>query len=715
MSAPSIRSVTSDFDPLGRARPLVATVADRLPFTTAATAMIVLAGLLWGPVAGRAWLPQVGYGVPALEHGRWWTPLTGAFLALQPAYYLPMAGSAALMIGLAEWRLGTRRAAAVTAAGHAVGVAGAVLVLLAGRAAGWPWATAVAGHLDVGISGGAMAALAVASATLSPTWRLRVRAMLCLHVAVAFLCVGSLADLVHLVAVGAGLATGRRLARPAGVPAPTRPGRREWRLAATLGITAVAITTIVVWLLPSDAPLGSTVDGETSWPDIAIVTAAAVLLGNGLRRGRRTAWRWAVGLAVLNVTAGIALPVVAAAASVPDGMPPFVPSRLLWAGLLVVLLAGRRAFPVPSRRRARAAQPDPRSVADLLQRWGGSTLSWMATWPGNIHFRTRDGSSAVAYQVHAGVAIAVGDPVGPAADRAVALAEFARMAERSGTVPALFSVTEPTAQAAADLGWRHVQVAEDTIVDLPGLEFRGKSWQDVRSALNKAGREGITFRLTTLADETPERLAQLRAISGEWAGDKGLPEMGFTLGGIDEALDPHVRVGIAEDADGTIHGVTSWLPVHGESGRIRGWTLDVMRRRRDGFRPVVEFLIASSCLAFREAGAEFVSLSGAPLARSGGGRPSSATLHLLDRLGTTLEPLYGFRSLQAFKDKFHPRHAPLYLAYRDEADLPRIGIALTRAYLPGVPARDLVRLARSTRRNPESDRHAAAARSMVRA
>jgi Phosphatidylglycerol lysyltransferase, C-terminal len=695
MSAPSIRSVTSDSDPLGRMRPLVATVAHRLPFTTATTAMVVLAGLLWGPVAGRAWFPLVGFGVPALEHGRWWTPLTGAFLALAPAYYLPMATCAAVMIGLAEWRLGSRRAAAVTAAGHAVGVAGAVLVLMAGRAAGWPWAVAVAGHLDVGISGGAMAALAVASATLDPTWRLRVRAALCLHIAIAFLCVGSLADLVHLIAVGAGLATGRRLARPAGVPAPTRPGRREWRLAAALGITAVAITTILVWLLPSDAPLGPTADGETSWPDLAIVAIAAVLLGNGLRRGRRTAWRWAVGLAILNVTVGIALPVVAAAADVPDGVPPFVPSRLLWAGLLVVLIAGRRAFPV--QRRGTAGRSDPRSVADLLHRWGGSTLSWMATWPGNIHFHTRDGSSAVAYQVHAGVAIAVGDPVGPAASSTDTLAEFARMAERSGTVPALFSVTEPTARAAADLGWRHVQVAEDTIVDLPELEFRGKSWQDVRSALNKAGREGITFRLTTLADETPERLAQLREISGEWAGEKGLPEMGFTLGGIDEALDPNVRVGIAEDADGTIHGVTSWLPVHGESGRIRGWTLDVMRRRRDGFRPVVEFLIASSCLAFRGAGAEFVSLSGAPLARSGG--PSAATLRLLDRLGTTLEPLYGFRSLQAFKDKFHPRHAPLYLAYRDEADLPRIGIALTRAYLPGVPARDLVQLARGAARS----------------
>ena len=56
--------------------------------------------------------------------------------------------------------------------------------------------------------------------------------------------------------------------------------------------------------------------------------------------------------------------------------------------------------------------------------------------------------------------------------------------------------------------------------------------------------------------------------------------------------------------------------------------------------------------------------------------------------------MYGFRSLHAFKNKFAPRYAPMFLVFRDEADLPRIGIALTRAYLPDTPLRDLVRMGR---------------------
>jgi phosphatidylglycerol lysyltransferase len=61
-------------------------------------------------------------------------------------------------------------------------------------------------------------------------------------------------------------------------------------------------------------------------------------------------------------------------------------------------------------------------------------------------------------------------------------------------------------------------------------------------------------------------------------------------------------------------------------------------------------MIASARLEFQEDGAEFVSLSGAPLARSEEeGEERDRTDRLLDKLGSSLEPFYGFRSLHAFK------------------------------------------------------------------
>ena len=289
------------------------------------------------------------------------------------------------------------------------------------------------------------------------------------------------------------------------------------------------------------------------------------------------------------------------------------------------------------------------------------------------------------------------------ASAAALLGSFADAVRAAGLVPCLFTVTGEAARHAQALGWQSLQVAEEAVIDLPALAYTGKSWQDVRTALNQAAKLGIELRLGPLVEQPRGIQMQVKAISSEWVEDKGLPEMGFTLGGVDEAMDPHVHVGLAVDADSTVHGLTSWMPIHDVGGgEPVGWTLDVMRRLPGGFRYSMEFLISSACLAFRDQGLQVVSLSGAPLARSagavdGGGLDRGTLDAFLDRLGGALEPYYGFRSLHAFKSKFQPRIDPLFLVFPEAADLPRIGIALSRAYLPDAGVGDLLALARSGR------------------
>ncbi|MFD4537443.1 phosphatidylglycerol lysyltransferase domain-containing protein [Kitasatospora sp. NPDC058397] len=329
----------------------------------------------------------------------------------------------------------------------------------------------------------------------------------------------------------------------------------------------------------------------------------------------------------------------------------------------------------------------------LLTAYGGGTLSFITTWDGNHYWFDEEGRAAVAYRVHNTVALTTGDPFGAPEARARAVAGFARFCDQRGWTPCFYSVSPQTREATAQLGWRSVQVAEDTVVALPELAFTGRKWQDIRTALNKAGKQGITAEWWS-HHEAPRALRdQIRAISEEWVSEKGLPEMGFTLGGLEELDDPDVRVLIAVDEQRVVHGLTSWMPVY-ENGVPVGWTLDFMRRRSDGFRGVNEFLIASAALGFKEEGARFLSLSGAPLARSGQDEEPSGLQRMLDWMGRVLEPVYGFRSLLAFKSKFQPEYRPMYMAYPDPAALPSITRAIGKAYLPHLTPAQGVRLMR---------------------
>lgn len=365
-----------------------------------------------------------------------------------------------------------------------------------------------------------------------------------------------------------------------------------------------------------------------------------------------------------------------------------------WIALIVFLARSFHGRYLPSS----ISREEYMQIVEATQ---GGSMAWIATWEGNHYWRSEKHQAAVAFRADKGVALTVTDPAALEADLPEVMEEFTHFCNEQGLIPAFYSIHAPTVAVTDRWGWQRLQVAEETVLNLPDLEFKGKKFQDVRTSLNRAAKEGIVAEWTTFAECKPAYMAQIKAISQQWVSDKPLPEMGFTLGGVNELDDPEVRILLAVDGEGTVHGVTSWMPVYDE-GEILGWTLDFMRRWEGGFRPVMEFLIASAALWAKDEGFEMISLSGAPLAKAKGNAAeegSSAAIldQVLEILGKTLEPMYGFRSLLAFKSKFNPEYVPVYLAAPTLAELPAVGIAIAHAYVPNLSLRDTVRMGSSIR------------------
>lgn len=348
-------------------------------------------------------------------------------------------------------------------------------------------------------------------------------------------------------------------------------------------------------------------------------------------------------------------------------------------------------------RRVQRPEGDGDARYRHLLRRGSDTLGFLGTWDGNRHWYSDDAECAVAYRLVGDVALAVADPLAPAGRRPEALRGFTDFCVEHGWTPAFYSIHADTLDDLVDLGWRHVPVGVETVMDLPGLTFAGKTWQKVRQPLTRAEREGYTAVWSRWHELSVAQTSQVVAIDEEWVADRALPEMGFTLGSLDELKDRDVRLLLAVGPDQRIEAVTSWMPSWTD-GEITGWTLDFMRRRTDGPNGMMEFLIAKAALQLQDEGAVVLSLSGAPLAddpdEPADGDPAPLRA-LLRRLAEVLEPAYGFASLFRFKGKFRPRYRPLALAYRDPLELPAIGAAVGRAYLPDASRHEMVALART--------------------
>lgn len=367
---------------------------------------------------------------------------------------------------------------------------------------------------------------------------------------------------------------------------------------------------------------------------------------------------------------------------------------------LVVLAAALFAFiDTP----AREGTPDRERFRKLLHHGSTGAIAHMGLWPGNSYWFAPDARGGIAYRVVGDVALTIGGPVGSCeSDRAIR--EFAEFCETRGWIPAFYSVENTTADSFERLGWSRADVGEDAVISPSTFSLVGGRWKDIRTSINRARKSGVEARWTTWTDLGHGERNQVRIVSEDWVAGRPLPEMGFTLGGVDELADPDVRLMLAVAADGTILAVTSWLPTW-RDGVVVGRTLDLMRRRTESMNGVMEFLIAETIFTARDEGVEFVSLSAAPLAGVGRGASdlggdqrahgAGVAEHMLGYLGRRLESLYGFRSLLVFKQKFGPEFRSLFVAYPDPLALPAVVVALTRSYLPGMSIQQRLSLLRS--------------------
>ena len=363
-----------------------------------------------------------------------------------------------------------------------------------------------------------------------------------------------------------------------------------------------------------------------------------------------------------------------------------------WTGAVfwaVVLAATLVSF---FRVRGADETTDRAAVAAILRRGSGpNTMAYMTLWRGNHYYFTADGSSVIAYRVIAGVAVTTGDPLGP--HPAVAIEEFVAYCAGAGWTPCFFSVTERTALLLQYEGFRAIRVAADSVIDVAALTFAGKPWQHLRAAFHRAERLNVRAWWSAYDALPTEITRQIEELDRQWLAGKQLPEMGFTLGGLRELRDPAVRCVVAVGADGGVLAVTSWLPGY-RDGNVIGWTLDLMRRAPDSFTGAIEFLIGTALTRFREEGAEYVSLSGVPLVWPGEDRLDGPVGRAIEALAGILEPVYGFRSLFAFKAKFSPAYVPLFMAYPDPSALATVTNAVLRAYVPHVGPAELTTLLR---------------------
>lgn len=290
------------------------------------------------------------------------------------------------------------------------------------------------------------------------------------------------------------------------------------------------------------------------------------------------------------------------------------------------------------------------------------------------------GETFLMFRVRGSRWIALGEPVGRRDERRALLWRFAEMADRDGDAPVFYGVSPDLLPELIDLGLTVRKIGETAEVQLARFSLEGRPRQALRTARNRAGREGLSFEVLERGAAMIEAEG-LKTVSDSWLSRQKGGEKGFSMGRFDLGYLARTRLAVVRSEGRIIAFANLWET----PGAV---AVDLMRYGGAAPPYVMDYLFAELLMWAKAQGVERFGLGGAPLS----GLDEHRLAPLLTRLGALLfeegGALYSFKGLRAYKEKFDPVWKPRYLAA--PASAPMAAVLLDAALLTGRGWRGLV-------------------------
>jgi phosphatidylglycerol lysyltransferase len=260
-------------------------------------------------------------------------------------------------------------------------------------------------------------------------------------------------------------------------------------------------------------------------------------------------------------------------------------SSLGLAGLIVGGFAAYSLFR-PLAYRLGTLPNERQEAKTILEGHGTSSLDFFKLWPDKSYFFSENRETFIAYKQAAGVAIALGDPVGPEQELEATTQAFVRYCSENGWSVAFHEVLPSLLPMYRRLGLRVLKIGEEAIVDLEHFRSHTAERKSFRRIRRKFESEG--YRLIRYAPPHPWALLnEVEEISQEWLSLPGRRERSFTLGSFERSYLGETLLFVVRDPHGHPLAFVNEIPSYRE-GEV---SIDLMRYRLEIPNGTMEYLL----------------------------------------------------------------------------------------------------------------------------
>jgi lysylphosphatidylglycerol synthetase-like protein (DUF2156 family) len=344
------------------------------------------------------------------------------------------------------------------------------------------------------------------------------------------------------------------------------------------------------------------------------------------------------------------------------------------AGLAALIMALR---PVILRRHAHSPE-DFENVKRLVGDYSDDPMAVFALLPDKHYYFEEGVEGVVAYALWWNVAVVLADPICRPDCREKLVHGFIQHCRTCDWKPVFYCSHCSHREIYDRAGFQLVRIAEEARVKLAEFKLDGARFQNLRTARNKARKNGLVFGWYggdgIVHDEHLEQ--QLLDLSKEWLARKRGGEMSFDLSSFNKQTIREKGVAVVRAPDGRLESFATWHSyAHG-----KGRCLDLMRSHVQA-RDVMDFLILEAMQFFLDQGVEEVCFGSAPLANTADPSEHNVYDRSIRFVFENLERFYGYKRLFFFKQKYYPCWEPRYLAYPCGTSLLLVGLAIAGVHL----------------------------------
>jgi lysyl-tRNA synthetase class 2 len=239
----------------------------------------------------------------------------------------------------------------------------------------------------------------------------------------------------------------------------------------------------------------------------------------------------------------------------------------------------------------------------LVECYSSDSLSYFNLREDKNLFFYKD-ESFLAYRIIMGTALISGDPIGPPKLIPGIIEDFQKYCIKKGLHFAYFASSEDYLPFYKEADLRAFFLGEESVIRLSGFSLEGRKMKDMRHAVTKVKKMGLTIEFMFNADIPSHLKRELRQISREWRGDK--PETGFSmgLGRLFDSADEDCLLCLAYDWNYRPIGFLHLVPIYSNIG----YSLDIARSRNDAPNGLMEFMIANAAQFLIKLGCQLLSL-----------------------------------------------------------------------------------------------------------